>query len=139
MYVVDMLIQAQEPFQNQPETAKRFYPYRFRLWSKRGLSPRAASALALAGTDTVEQVTALGREWFQGKPNVGVKTLNELARLAGWLDERKTPREAIAAALRLSLPNPDEAEDVAQDIMIALRRHRFAVVTARQSAPADHP
>jgi hypothetical protein len=39
------------------------------------LYPRAASALALAGYDTIEQVTNLGRTWFQGRPNIGAKTL----------------------------------------------------------------
>lgn len=126
---------AQGSIRNSAVETKRLYPHRFRLWSERGLSPRAASALALAGVDTIEQVTALGREWFQKKPNVGVKTLNELARLACWPDESKTPVDAVAAALRLAIADPDEAKEAATDAVIALRRSGY-IIASRQSAPA---
>lgn len=124
-----------EKYDGAADTNRLLYPKLFMQWSKRGLSPRAASALALAGCDTVEQVTALGRQWFQEKPNVGVKTLNELARLAGWSDEPMTPAAAVATALQLSIPDPEAAQEAALDCLISLRRAGY-VIASRQSAPA---
>lgn len=128
------MMNAQAPVRNSADAAKRFYPHRFRLWTERGLSPRAASALALASIDTVEQVAALGRAYFAGKPNVGAKTLEELAILAGWPPKNKTPVDAIAAALGLSIADPDEAREAATDAVIALRRSGF-VIASHRSAP----
>jgi hypothetical protein len=116
--------------------ARRTYPRLFQLWSSRGLSPRAASALALAGCETVEQVTNLGRAWFQ-RPNIGAKTLAELSTLAGWPPEHRTPVDAIAASLGLSIPDPEAARDAAMDAVIGLRRAGF-VIAAKRSEPVSH-
>jgi hypothetical protein len=42
-------------------SAGRLFPARFVAWQRRGLSSRAASALAAAGCDSIEDVARLGR------------------------------------------------------------------------------
>jgi hypothetical protein len=61
--------------------------------------------------------------------------LQELSVLAGWPPEHRTPVDAIAAALGLSIPDPTEARDAATDAVIGLRRAGY-VIAARRSEPA---
>jgi hypothetical protein len=107
---------------------------RFDHWRGRGLSLRAAVALADAGCDSAEDVARLGPHYFAGKPNLGRKTLQELTALVGFSPARKTVIDAVAAALALTIPDLDEARDIATDVLIALRRSGFVVVAPR-SAP----
>lgn len=116
------------------QAARRSYVRLFGLWAARGLSPRAAGALALAGCETIQEVTQLGRVWFLGKPNCGTKTLRELAILANWAPE--TPVEAVAAALSLSIADPEEAHEAATDALMALRRSGYVIAAKQRSTPA---
>jgi hypothetical protein len=112
----------------------RLYPHRFVAWQREGLSARAASVVALAGCNTIEEIGRLGRSYFEGRPNCAEKTLAELAALAGWAPKRATAVDAIAAALALSIPDPDETREVATDVMVALRRSGFVITTKQQDA-----
>ena len=89
--------------------AGRLFPQRFMAWRQRGLSARAAGALASAGCDTIEDVTRLGRTYFEGTPNCASKTLAELAVLADWPAKPRTAIDTIAQALGLAIDDPDEA------------------------------
>lgn len=110
----------------------RLYPRRFAIWQEHGLSVRAASAVAVAGCDTVADIARLGHAYFEAQPNCGAKTLAELAALSGWEPDRRTAVDAIAAALSMSI-NLKETRDVATDVMIALRRSGFTIIAS--SAP----
>ena len=114
-----------------PEQVNPLFPRRLDHWRHVGLSLRAASALADAGCDSIEEVAKLGRTYFAGKPNLGKKTLQELAALVGFWPERKTVIDAVAAALAMTITDPDEARDIATDVLIALRRSGFVVVAPR--------
>jgi hypothetical protein len=107
----------------------RFFPGRFVAWKTRGLSTRASTALASAGVDTVEQVAQLGRSYFEGLPNCGAKTITELAMLANW--PPKTPEDAIAAALSLSVADAEQAREAAADAVVALRKSGFTIAVRR--------
>ena len=74
---------------------------------------------ALAGIDTVGQVARLDRAYFKSRPNLGPKTLRDLA---GRSKERLAATDAIAAALSLSLP---PARETVVNAVIALRRNGF--------------
>ena len=110
------------------------FPRRFVRWQRAGLSARASSAVALAGCDTVEEITRLGREYFEGRRNCATKTLAELAALAGWPPKVATAVDAIAAALALAIDDPDEAREAATDAVIALRRGGFFISAKRTEA-----
>lgn len=103
-------------------------------WTARGLSARAASVVALAGCDSVEEITRLGRAYFEGRPNCARKTLAELAALAGWPPRVATAADAIAAALALAIDDPTEAHEAATDVCIALRRSGFVISAKRTEA-----
>ena len=120
--------------QSAPTQPDRHHHRRFTVWHASGLSTRAAGALAAAGCDNIDEITRLGREYFEKLPNCAATTLQELAILAGWPPPRATAVEAITAALLLSITDPDEAKEIATDALIALRRSGFAVVMSR-SAP----
>lgn len=107
------------------------YPHRFMTWRRRGLSTRAATAVAIAGCDTVEEITRLGRAYFEGRPNCAKTTLAELAAIAGWPPKFETAVGAIAAALALSMADPEEAREAAADAIIALQRSGFVIVAQR--------
>ena len=62
-----------------PAEIRRLFPQRFVAWQRQGLSARASSAAALACCDTVAEIMRLGRPYFENLPNVGTKTLEELA------------------------------------------------------------
>lgn len=109
-------------------TAQRFRD-RFNAWRVQGQSARAAAILAAVGADTVEDVKRLGRGHFEGRPNVGTKTFQELARLAGWPPDLRTPVDAIAASVALAISNPEECREVAIDALIGLRRAGFVITT----------
>ena len=112
----------------------RPFQHRLDYWRHVGLSLRASSALARAGCDSIEEVARLGREYFAGRPNLGRKTLQELAVLAGFPPERRTVIDAVAAALSMTITDADEAREIATDVLIALRRSGFVVV-APKTAP----
>jgi hypothetical protein len=78
--------------------------------------PARVDALANAGIDTVGQVVRLGRASFEGRSNLGPKTLGELA---GRPKERLTAADVIAGALSLSLP-PDDARETVVGAIIGL-------------------
>jgi hypothetical protein len=109
----------------------RLFPHRLDYWRRFGLSFRAASALASTGCDTVEDAAKLGRIYFAGRPNLGRKTLQELAVVLGFSPERKTAIDAVAAALAMTIADPDETREIATDVLIALRRSGFVVVAPR--------
>jgi len=102
------------------------FPRRLASWTRRGLSFRAAAVLAAAECDSVQQVTSLGRSYFDRRPNCGEKTLAELGKLAGWPTPLTTPASAIAKALALSM-DPDEALEAAGDAIRSLRRSGFVI------------
>jgi len=103
---------------------------RFNRWKAEGLSARAASVLALSGCDTVVDVQRLGRDYFERQSNVGAKTLAELNRLAAWPAACRTPADAIAASLALTISSPEECLDAATDALIGLRRAGFIVIAS---------
>jgi hypothetical protein len=112
--------------------SSRLYPRRFVAWQQRGLSARAASAAALAGCDTIDDIAALGRARFERMPNIGAKSLAELAALAAWPAKPKGAVETIASTLEMAL-GPREAREVAIDVMSSLRRAGF-LLTVRTRA-----
>jgi hypothetical protein len=114
-----------------PAQARQSFPASFEAWRSAGLSVRASAVLALEGCSTVAQVAALGRAHFAGKPNVGVKTLNELAGLVGWPAKAGTPLDAVASALSLGL-DPEEAREAAADALNALRRSGFSIIADKR-------
>lgn len=103
-------------------------------------STRAATAIARAGCRSVQEIAAYGRQAFLRQPNAGLKTVGELAKLAdhagGFADDKLTPQAAIAKALRLSLPADEDAEAAAGDVVCALYRSGFAVVSRETAGPA---
>jgi hypothetical protein len=113
----------------------RLFPERLAAWRSAGLSARAAAALATSGCDTIPQVVRLGRAYFEGRANIGPKTLAELAKLAGWPPKRRTALDVVSSALSIGL-DPEEAREAACDVMAALRRSGFVLVTARREVRA---
>jgi hypothetical protein len=109
----------------------RLFPERLAAWRSAGLSARAAAALATSGCDTIPQVVRLGRAYFEGRANLGPKTLAELAKLAGWPPKRRTAMDVVSSALSIGL-DPEEAREAACDVMAALRRSGFVLVTTRR-------
>ena len=105
----------------------RMFDQRKEYWRSRGLSVRAAGVLAGAGCDTVEAVARLGRPYFERRPNCANRTLAELEKLAAWPPRRQTVVDAIAAALSLTITDPEEAKEAAEDTVIALRRSGFVI------------
>jgi hypothetical protein len=102
-------------------TRVRTFRDRYIAWQARDLPARVADALAKAGIDTVGQVARLDRAYFKSRPNLGPKTLRELA---GGPKERLTAADVIAGAFSLSLP-PNDARETVVDLVIALRRNGF--------------
>src|ERR1700744_5555039 len=78
-----------------PSEIARLYPERLAAWRRRGLSSRAASAVAKAGCDTVAEIASLGREHFGSRPNLGVRSLAELEKLAGWPPKRMSAVDTV--------------------------------------------
>jgi hypothetical protein len=117
-------------------STRRLFPHRFAQWQAQGLSARAASAVALAGCDTVEEIARLGRSHFENVPNLGEKSLAQLATLAGWPEQRRTAVDTIAQALSMAM-DPQEAREAAADVMSALRCAGYALtVTPKAHARA---
>ncbi len=116
----------------QASSNRRHFPQRFEAWQRKGLSARAASAAALAGCDSIDQITQLGRSHFENQPNCGKRTLSELATLAGWPSKRNTAVDAITAALGMAINDPEETREVAMDIIIALRRSGFVIAAGKR-------
>jgi len=90
--------------------------------------------LADSGCETIDDVRRLGREYFENFQGCGKKTLQDLAMLAGWPPRIETAADAIAAALRLTITDPEEAYEAAKDAVIGLNQAGFVVSTS--SAPA---
>src|SRR4051812_19777978 len=116
------------------ETERRFRP-RFLAWVARGASTHAATVLADAGCETFDDIRRLGRDYFESFRGCGKKTLQELSLLAGWQPKIDTAADAIAAALSLTISDPDEAYEAARDAVIALTRAGF-VIAVSDTAPA---
>jgi hypothetical protein len=112
------------------ETSRLFFRRRD-FWRSHGLSVRASGVLANAGCDTVDEVTQLGREYFEAQPNCAERTLAELEKLAGWPPKRQTVVDTIATALALAIGDREEARETAVDVAIALRRSGFILVADR--------
>jgi hypothetical protein len=87
------------------------FPHRFVAWQRRGLSARAAGALASAGCDTTEKVARPGRSYFEGRPNYAAKT----------------------QALQMAFRDPEEAREATADVMASLRRDGFVLTTIRRA------
>jgi hypothetical protein len=104
----------------------------YRRWFDTGCSVRAAAALANAGISEASQIAEKGRAYFRQRRNCGPTTVAHIGKLiGGWPPTpRKSAREAIAAALLLSLPadQHDEALDVAGDAISAMYRSGFVIV-----------
>src|SRR4051812_3047234 len=105
----------------QPLTPEidRNFRQRFLLWAERGLPTRAATVLADAGCDTYDDVQRLGREYFEVFTGCGKKTFQDLAIFFGWPPKVGSAVAAIAAALALSLSDPEQARDAAEDVVIS--------------------
>jgi DNA-directed RNA polymerase alpha subunit len=74
-------------------------------WKSRGLKTRPAGALAVNGIDTMEALVAAGPEAISRLYNLGRKSQEEIAAVAGWGVVKQRPRnlQAEIAALRLAL------------------------------------
>ena len=105
----------------------RTFAARFTEWQRRGLSARAAGAVALAACDSIEDVSRLGRSYFAKLPNCAEGTLNELGRLVDWAPGRKEAVDAIARTIGMAISDPDEIRAVAQDIMVSLKLAGFRI------------
>ena len=99
-------------------TRVRTFRDRHLTWQAQDRPARVADA---AGIDTVGQVARLDRAFFKIRPNLGPKTLRELA---GWPKERLIAASVIAAALSFSL-SPNDARKAVVDAASALRRNGF--------------
>lgn len=99
----------------------RMFLDRYDAWQARDLPAHVADALANAGIDTVAQVARLDRAYFKSRPNLGPKTLRELA---GRPKERLTAADVIAGAFSLAMP-PDNTREAVVDAVIALHRNGF--------------
>ncbi len=101
----------------------------FVAWQRRGVSCRAARALAAAGAESIEDAARLGRSHFEGRRNCAAKTLAELEALTGRPPKlRIGAADVIARALQLAISDWDEAREAATDALIALRKAGFALV-----------
>jgi hypothetical protein len=91
--------------------------------------------LACAGCETTCDIRAKGKASFRDLSNCGQQTLGEIEDLiGGWPEDRSSsPLAAIAAALRLSIVDRDEAMDAAADAVSALYRSGFAIVSKEGS------
>jgi hypothetical protein len=110
----------------------RLFPRRLDHWRRKGLSFRAAAALANASCDTVEEVFRLGPDYLSRCSNLSPKTQRELAALGNWSRKRQSPIDAIAAALAMAIADPAGAREAAADAVIALRRSGY-VLSARRT------
>jgi hypothetical protein len=118
---------------NPTTNAKDFGHHRRETaWRDWGLSTRAATALATAGCETINDISRLGRNYFANHRNVGAHTLAELDNLNAWPRPRRTAVDAIAAAFQMTM-SADEAREAALDALHALRRSGFAIIAG--SAP----
>jgi hypothetical protein len=126
--ITNHMMSAQAP---SPRPSQLF-PQRSVTWQGLGLSVRASNVLALANCQTVDDIRRLGRSYFQGRRNCGEHTLNELAQLAGWTPKLRTPVDAIAAALSLTIRDPEEAREAAFDVLSSLRRSGFVMAASKR-------
>jgi hypothetical protein len=102
------------------------------MWKANGLGPRAASAAALAGCDSIEEITRLGRTYFEKRPNLGPKSLAELAAIANWPPRLGTALDTIATTLAMGM-DPAEAREVATDVLTSLRTAGFVLTISPRS------
>ena len=88
---------------------------RVRFWREHDLSVRAATALAAAGCQSLDEVRELGWTFFHCQENCGHRTLQELSDLVGgWTDAPRYYRAWVRRA-------PDEV------LLAEMRRRGFAV------------
>jgi hypothetical protein len=85
------------------------------------------------GIDAVGWVARLGCASFKGRPNLGSKTLRELASRP---KERPTAADVISGALSLS-PPPEDARETVADAVIALRRNGFRPFASNRCRSGD--
>ena len=113
-------------------SARRLFPLRFAAWQAQGLSARAASAAATVGCDTAEEIARLDRVYFERLPNLGEKSLQQLADLAGWPPKRRPAVDTIATSLALEI-DPEEARETATDDLTSLRKAGFALAVSNRA------
>lgn len=61
------------------------------FWIKRGANVRTANVLVAAGCDSIAKLRAMTPETAARLPNVGKRTLADIARLAGWPSPAEPP------------------------------------------------
>ena len=104
---------ADQTRENPTETQSDFA--RVRFWREHDLSVRAATALAAAGCQSLDEVRELGWTFFHCQENCGHRTLQELSDLVGgWTDAPRNYRAWVRRA-------PDEV------LLAEMRRRGFAV------------
>lgn len=90
-------------------------------WMGKGLSVRAATVIAAADCQSLDDIRRLGWWYFQGQRNCGLVTLMELSELVGgWPD---MPARRHNSARRLS------------DKLLVEELHRRGVIVASGKAP----
>jgi hypothetical protein len=109
------------------------FPARYVAWMARGLSSRATGALASAGCDSAAEVSRLGR----GPPSPADPPVERHpSPNCPKLETGRRSRDAIAAALAMAIPDPEEAKEAATDAVIALRRSGYTLSARRTERPA---
>jgi hypothetical protein len=98
-------------------------------WRGQSLSTRAATVLAKVGVKTKKQVYQLGRRYFEEYHFCGSKTILELDRWVGWPPKYVTATDAIVQILKAKIPDSEEAREVADDALNALRTAGFLIST----------
>jgi hypothetical protein len=109
---------------------------RFDAWLATGLSCRASVALVRSGCDTAEDVARLGKPYFIANRKLGLKTLEEIGVVGGWVAKKASVTDVIAAALLLSISDPEEAQEAALDVLSGLHRCGFVLSLSRADARA---
>jgi hypothetical protein len=98
---------ADQVSRNSPR--RRVDPAQFKFWRQRGLSVRAAAAVAAVGCKSVDEIRDRGWHFFERRGNCGMRTLQELSDLVGaWPDAprryvawvRRTPDEVLLEEIR---------------------------------------
>jgi hypothetical protein len=107
----------------------RNFTRRERLWRGRGISPGAATVLALEGIDTIEQMNDLGRKHFDSLYNVNFRILQELEEVSDWSPKIRSPTDAITRAFLLTFRDSETARELAMEAIFSLRRSGFVIST----------
>ena len=115
---------------------RRVFPHRLCCLAGRGLSARAAGALASTGCDIIEDVARLGLSYSEGRRNSAAKTMSELVIVAGWPPKPRTAIDTIAQAPGLAIDDPEEASEAAAH---SCRRYVTTVPFSRRSGALRRP